>query len=149
MDIIDYHELYIQEKSKVDELQDTIHRLNLNLNLNQYLNTVVLSLHDFEYCYDTNLTSTFKRCLNRYKSLPIKRYKKKVLIYDNDEWVTYTKDHSRKIWNNLHKKICKHLSEFDAINNKQQFECYVKKIFLCNIDVNQQHFFNYIKKNFI
>lgn len=148
MEIVDYHQLYIQEKSKVDELEDTIHRLNLDKNLDEYLEEVVVRKEDFEYCYETNLMATFKRCLNRNECLPIKRHKNRVVIYDNNEWVTYTKVHSRKIWNDLHRKINTYLSGFDAKNNKQHFEGYVKKIFLYNIEVCEQHFFNYIKKKF-
>lgn len=149
MEIVDYHQLYIQEKSKVGELEDTIHRLNLDKNLDEYLEEVVVRKEDFEYCYETDLMTTFKRCLNRNECLPIKRHKNRIVIYDNNEWVTYTKHHSRKIWNNLHRKINTHLSGFDAKNNKQHFEGYVKKIFLYNIEVCEQHFFNYIKKKFI
>ena len=134
METVDYQQLYIQEKSKVNELEHTIHRLNLDKNLNQYLDEVIVRKDDFQYCYDTDLITTFKRCLNRNECLPIKRHKNRVVIYDNDEWVTYTKEHSRKIWNNLHGKIRKHLSELD-FNKKLQFECYVKKIFLYNIPV--------------
>ena len=148
METVDYQQLYIQEKSKVDELEHVIHRLNLDKNLNEYLDEVIVRKDDFQYCYDTDLITTFKRCLNRNECLPIKRHKNRVVIYDNDEWVTYTKQHSRKIWNNLHQKIRKHLSELD-FNKKLQFECYVRKLFLYNIPVTEQHFFNYIKKNFI
>ena len=149
METVDYQQLYIQEKSKVDELEDAIHRLNLDKNLNEYLDEVIVRKDDFEYCYETDLITTFKRCLNRNECLPIKRHKNRVVIYDNHEWVTYTKHHSRRIWNNLHHKIRKHLSEFDAVNKQSSFEDYIRKLFLYNIEVTEQHFFNYIKKNFI
>ena len=149
METVDYRQLYIQEKSKVDELEDAMHRLYLDKNLTEYLEHVIVRKEDFDYCYETDLMTTFKRCLNRNDCLPIKRHKNKVVIYNNDEWVTYTKEHSRTIWNNLHRKILKDLHSFDGVNKKPHFEHYVKKIFLYNIDVAEQHFFNYIKKNFI
>ena len=52
-------QLYIQEKSKVNELEHTIHRLNLDKNLNQYLDEVIVRKDDFQYCYDTDLITTF------------------------------------------------------------------------------------------
>ena len=85
METVDYQQLYIQEKSKVNELEHTIHRLNLDKNLNQYLDEVIVRKDDFQYCYDTDLITTFKRCLNRNECLPIKRHKNRVVIYDNDE----------------------------------------------------------------
>tara|TARA_Y100000768_G_C23834965_1_gene613227 strand:- start:458 stop:913 length:456 start_codon:yes stop_codon:yes gene_type:complete len=149
MEFIDYHQLYIQEKSRVDELQNTIHRINLSQNLTEYLNDIIVNKEDLEYCYETNLITCIKRCLTRNEYLPIKRHNNKVVVYNDDQWVIYTKEHSRKIWNNLHRKILKHFSNFDFTNKKYHFDIFVKKLFLYNIDVCEQHFFNFIKKNFI
>ena len=149
MEVIDYQQLYIEEKSKVAYLQYTIQNINLPQTLTEYLYTIVVDEGDFQYCYQNNLINTFKRCLNRNHCLPIKRENNKVLIYGNDQWIIYTKEHSKRIWNDLHRKILKHFLNFDHTNKHEQFERYVKKLFLYNVAVFEQHFFNYIKKNFI
>ena len=134
-------------QNKVKQLENEVRRLNYKLSFHEYLNSIEVTKDDLEYCYQTNIFTALVRCFHSNIKPPLDYKKRKIIIYENDEWTIFSRSHGNIIWKKFHIKMLNQLLQQDNID-VSKYEIFVKKLLLYKSDTFEPRFYNYIKKNY-